>query len=222
VYSGLFDDLVVDQVLVQQIIVARHLADDLGRGRDTVNVVNGDRKRGRQFHGIADVDIAEQRAVFLVNDLNDADQGFLELHGDTQHLSRHESGLFVPAVVEFKIFADGLEFIGVIGIFYMQDVARCGAETGQAGVADRHDNLLQFRTGFDLRDEQIAFVVGHINGQALGAEERGNAVLDVNQDGVKIVGRMQLVNLVHQLLAIFELLVDDIGILLHRASCDWG
>ena len=54
-------------------------------------------------------------------------------------------------------------------------------------------------------------MVDDVDGEPLGLEEFGDAVPQLDQDGVQVSGGMDLVDLLHEPLAMFQLLFEQIG-----------
>ncbi len=49
-----------------------------------------------------------------------------------------------------QIAAEHFQLMGVVGVFNVEDSAGYGAVSGEAGITDRHDDLLDFAAAFDF------------------------------------------------------------------------
>jgi len=157
-------------------------------------------------------------AALLVEDLDDPHELAAVVDGRRKDLAGPVARFLVPALIERQFLVDGLEFEGVVGVGDVDDPVVVGAVAGDALVADRDADLLEFGSGHDLGVDLVLHPVDDIDRQGMRVEEFEDAVLEIDQDLFDVLRGVNAVGDVLQLLAQEELLFVfiDLGVLRRR------
>ena len=96
-------------------------------------VVEGDAEDAADLLGAVLVLRREGDAMALVDELQDAEEVFLEEDGDGQDGAGAEAGLLVPALIEAEVGVELGELRGVVGVADVDGLPRQGREAGDGG-----------------------------------------------------------------------------------------
>jgi hypothetical protein len=125
--------------------------------------------------------------------------------GDGEHLGCPVSGLLVPGLVEEQILVDVLELFLVVGIGDADAAARDSHKSRDAPVVDGQAQLLELGAGQVQGVELVAGLVGHVDRDEQGIEERQKPVLVLDEDVLDVLRSMDLVRDIQQFLSLVEL-----------------
>ena len=124
-----------------------------------------------------------------------------------EDLGRAEARLLVPRAVERQLGRDLLELGGVVGV---GDVDRLLAQRHEAGHrlgADGHPDLPDGVEGQELGVDLLLVVVDRVEGHALGVEGAQQLALDLDEDRVEGLGRVDAVDQLDEPLLVGQLLL---------------
>ncbi len=178
----------------------------LAAREDAVLVVQGDAQDLGDLLEQALLVGRELAPALAVDDLDDPHDGVLVHDGKGEHLGRPVARLLVPGLVEEERLVDLFELLLVVGIGDVDAAARVGHEARDAAVRDGQPDLLELGAREVERVELVAGLVGHVDRDQQGVEERKDAFLVLDEDVLDVLGGMDLVGDVEQFLALVELL----------------
>ncbi len=178
----------------------------LAAREDAVLVVKGDAQDLGDLLEQALLVVREPAPALAVDDLDDPHDGVLVHDGKGEHLRRPVARLLVPGLVEEERLVDLFELLLVVGIGDVDAAARVGHEARDAAVRDGQPDLLELGAREVERVELVAGLVGHVDRDQQGVEERKDAFLVLDEDVLDVLGGVDLVGDVEQFLALVELL----------------
>ena len=178
----------------------------LAAREDAVLVVKGDAQDLGDLLEQALLVVRELAPALAVDDLDDPHDGVLVHDGKGEHLGRPVARLLVPGLVEEERLVDLFELLLVVGIGDVDAAARVGHEARDAAVRDGQPDLLELGAREVERVELVAGLVGHVDRDQQGVEERKDAFLVLDEDVLDVLGGVDLVGDVEQFLALVELL----------------
>src|SRR2546422_2586864 len=163
--------------------------------------------------------LREPGAPLLVQELDDADRPPLVYDRHAQNLLGSEPRLFVPRAVEAQGGRDPSQLGLVVGVGDVHHPARRGDVTGDALFADRQPDLLDRVEGEELRVELLLGWVNGVDRHAVGVEEAENLPLELDEEAVDALGRVDAVDELDELLLVDQPLLQNLhGFLLRHAS----
>ena len=108
---------------------------------------------------------------------------------------------------------DRLNFLIVVGISNIQGGSTGSRVSCDAAGVDGNTNFTQLGSYLEPGKEFVGTGIHHVNGDPVGLEEVKNSILEINQNGIQVISRVDLVGDLLKGLAIGELRLQflDVG-----------
>ena len=142
--------------------------------------------------------------------------------GHAQDLLGPETRLLVPRSVEAQGERDPRQLGLVVGVGDVDDPARGRHVAGDALFADRKPDLLDGVQRQELGVELLLGRVDRVDRHPVGVEQFQNLPLELDEDVIDPLGRVDAVDELDELLLVLESLLQDLnGLLLGHVSSDF-
>ena len=151
--------------------------------------------------------LGEPGALLLVQELDHADRPALVEHGHGQDLLRPEARLLVPRAVEAQDRRDHHQLGPVVGVGDVHDLAGGRDEAGDALLVDRNPDFLDGVEREELRVELLLARIDRVERHPVGVEKAQDLALELDEEAVDALGRVDPVHELDELLLVGETLL---------------